>query len=417
MSLSHALNKIQQKRLPVALGIFFVIFILTRIPFYFHYGIPNIFYDSGDFNNLAQQWIFGNPNFGRRTPFYPIFLAGAWFIWNDILIISVLQSLFAVISGSFVIMTFYRYFTRYTILSGIAITIFTSLTVYLNFESVMMSESLYVSMTLIWVCTLIYAIKRRTPYWWAISSTLLMTVILIRPSGLFLIPLSVIIIVYMIINKYSSKAILFFIIPAAFLYFGVCTYNLIKINRFSISSQGTDMIGNVIPYLEKDNAYPDYVNKAIENLVIKNFPEDEKKYIRDSWNITNVQFLQVKNQNLMYPLLDALKTSNRNDQENYIKTCKLITWHAIRTHPAEFMKFTIIQMIHYFDGFYYKNITAFPTLVDYKTCFTARLQRYFHEDANTSGRFFLFKSPKLSPDQATAILNSLNDNPWHRINQ
>jgi hypothetical protein len=417
MKISPVIVKIQQKRLGIALVLFFVVFIITRFPVFYHFGVPFIFDDSADFTHLARQLISGEPDFGRRTPFYPLFLAASWLIWHDITIVSMMQSIFTVAAACIFIYTFYRYFTNYTIGAALAITIFSSLIVCINFESVLMSESLYTSTTIIWVCSMITAIKERTPSWFAVSSALLMTVILIRPSGLYLVPLSALIFIYMFVNKYSFKARLFFLLPALIMFLCLSTYNLVKINRFGISSQGTDMIGNVLFFVEKDAAYPDYVNAAIENQVIKQLPPDELEFIKTSWDVTTVQALQIKHQNLMKPLMDAIMAANPGNREKFISDCKLVTWHAIRTHPSAFMKFFTIQMLHYFGGFNDKNVTAFPFLKDYKSCFTNRLQRYFYDNANKSGRFYLFDSPALTPLQGTRIMQSIETGSWHRFNQ
>jgi hypothetical protein len=413
----NIIQMIREKRLWTALFLFLIVFVLTRIPWYFHYGIPYLFDDSADFNNLAQQILSGHPVFDRRTPVYPLLLVFSWLCWHNVVVVVVVQSLITLVTGCLFIYTFYRWYTRYTIPAGIAITIFTSLIVYLNFESVLMSELLYVCTTVLWACSFIAAIKQRTPIWWALSSVLFMGVILVRPSGLYLVPLGLLILVYMFVNRYPRRSLLWFTIPAVVMFLGLCTYNLIKINRFSISSQGTDMIGNVVFYLEPDSAFPAFINSAITEQVVKKFPEAEKEFIRNSWDVNAVQSLQVKNQNLMYPLLNALKEGTNGNREQYIDACSKVTWQAIKTHPQGFFKFTAIQMLHYFDGFNYKQIAAFPFLVDYKSCFGARLHNYFYDNANRSGRFYLFQTPSLDPIQTDKLLNDLDKKPVHRLSQ
>jgi hypothetical protein len=280
-----------------------------------------------------------------------------------------------------------------------------------------MTESLYVSTTIVWVCLLIFALRERSPIWWGAVSVLLMTVILIRPSALYLIPLCGLVIIYMIGNRYSWKSITLFVVPALLMYGGLCTYNYIKINRFSISSQGTDMIGNVVFFLEKDPKYPEYINQAIESHVLRVFPVEDKEFIRTSWKVTEVQALQVRYQNLMYPLQQAIREANAGDQERYIADCGMVTWHAIKTHPGAFAWFTTIQMIHYFTGFHHENITAFPFLKDYFACYNARLNRYFYDQANKSGRFFLFETPSIGPEKAEQLQKDLETSPWHRFGQ
>jgi len=409
---------LRNQRLGVSFVIFTIVFLVTRLPYYLSVNIPYIYDDAGTYTAIMQNILEGKiPTFEIRTPGYPLFLFISFLFSENVVAVMYLQSIFTVLVSFFFIYAVYKCYTKYTYLITFALTIYTSSIINLNYETTILTESVYTNLILLFVPMLIMAFKTNQKVWWALVGIVVMLTVYVRPSSLFLIPILLFVLIYLFIKKYPLSIKIIFTVPIIALYLLLSTYNYFTLNSFTLSPfGGLNLLGTVITFVEPDSSFPDYINKSITDAV--QVPEEDKQLLKNSDNNLQKTAIYLEHYHTLSVLSGHIsKNGNHKSYMSALKDIKLVSYSAIKTHPNQYFDFVYTMMINYFQTLHPEKNVTYPFLnKDYNYLVDGRVRRYFEDNANKSGYYLINKAPTFTSSEANKIIENINNNFWHKLN-
>ena len=264
--------------------VFSLFFLITRLPFFLYDSIYLISPDYQHYYMIVDQIDKGfMPTFNIRTPGYPLFLAFIFTFFKSNLAVIVVQNLFTLFSSLFFIFVINKIFGKkwkyLTLLVAIGLGAFISLSIHLCLDTALATESIYINTILLFFSFLLLAIYCQNRMYWVCCGIIMAMVILIRPSGLFLVPLFLAILLFLFLNAYKKKLILLFSISFVTPLILLCIYNYFTIGSFAISTFTEHaLISFTSTFLEKNPSYSPQVNRAIEKSLNRLSPHKKKNH-------------------------------------------------------------------------------------------------------------------------------------------
>ena len=397
------------------IGLFLIVFALTRLCFYTNINLPYSFDDAPSYTQVIDTFLEeGKLEFTQRSPGYPLFLLLSYTISPNISMVLILQSVLTILSGIFIIWAFFKTYTKLALPAAIALSVFISSTVYLHHESAILTESLYTSLFLFFSGFLMLALQKHRLVYWCMTGLLVMPIIFVKPIGVILFAFVGLLILYMVIRHFKWEIIVAFGLPIIILYLTLAFYNLYSLGDFTINeSHGKKFLALVHPVLtslEQDEDYPEEINGIIEDLQEK-IPESHKKLVATSWNLKKLRLSHLQNKKHFRAFIENYRAL---DTDFSLRTVSL---DAIKKHPGIYGKWFITMITHYFRSFNPDLRYTYPFLQNHNKCFTARIRRYFYDDANKQGRFMYYYTPKLTVRETQNKLEALRNNNLCVFNQ
>lgn len=377
-------NLKKNKLLYISFFIFVLFFCITRLPFFLYDSIYLLSPDYQHYYMIVDQINKGfMPTFNIRTPGYPLFLALMFIFFKSNLAVIVAQNLLTLFCSLYFIFavskTVSRKFKYLPVLAAVGLGAFVSLSVHLCLDTALATESLYINMIIVFFGSLFLALFKHNRRYWILSGFSMAMVILIRPSGLFLVPLFLAIVVFALINAYPKKIILIFSASFTVPLLLLCLYNYFSIGSFSISTFTEHaLISFTSPFLEKDPFYSTEANLAIEKSLNRLSPH-KKNIIKNSWNTRQLGFILHRHYNRNRRIIfQTLKSLEDEDTDNlYMKwrpVLKEIALDAIFKKPLIYAKFLYANIVQYF--FKKRNIHFYNRLQERYRSTLLLKQRY-----------------------------------------
>jgi hypothetical protein len=299
------------------------------------------------------------PMFTIRTPGYPLFL---WFIFaicKKNIALAVAQNLLSLLVPLFFIFVCFRISRKncrwLPILTAIALGAFVSSGVHLVYDTTMMTDSLGTNSLLFAFALLMMGIYDRSRFSLFWASLAMAVVILIRPAGIFLIAIYLLVILFLFIHRqhYVKKSILFFALPFFLILLLFALYNSFTIKTFAISTFSEHaLISYTSMFLEKDDSFSPTVNAIIEKIQAR-MTTEEHKTLAQSWDLTAISpiFFKYYNNNRIFITLEFLAYEKNDEYNLYLKwrpIWKRMALHAIFKHPDIYLKLFLANMRAYF---------------------------------------------------------------------
>jgi len=208
-------------------------FIISRLPFFLYFPIVGYHPDTAVYF-LASEGLYHNqwPRFGVVPPLYPLFLWMTNFISNNVLIISVLQTVLSFLAALFFITISYKYLRRLTVFFAIGLSVFYMSSHSIAFDTMLLTESLYTSMLVAICALLIWAVFSDKNGVWVGLSIMLCALFLLRPIGMIAVILLVILFIYFVFNKFSLKKYLFLGLPYIIIIIFSMVYSRLTLGEF-----------------------------------------------------------------------------------------------------------------------------------------------------------------------------------------
>jgi hypothetical protein len=218
----------------------------------------------------------------------------------------------------------------------------------------MLSESPYTSFLVLTFALLVHAFSRSG--WWgsfASSAFFMAASLLTRPNGMFLFVTFLMIVIYMLWNKYSSGLIVAFIAPFVLMVTSMCVYNYITINVFSVTAWGeANLAVATFTFWEKDESYPRDVNDSIDK--IKSILDERFKVtgidparLYDSWDHEYLSSIFVQGFNGQALDVSMLLGGKYYDRVNR-QWIRKISLDSIKKHPDIYLKFVVTMLRNYY---------------------------------------------------------------------
>ncbi|MCK4762869.1 MAG: hypothetical protein KAW12_11800 [Candidatus Aminicenantes bacterium] len=358
----------QHKLLYLSFLIFAIPFLITRLPFFLDYPVLMFDPDYLHYYMVVDQVDKGLfPTFIIRSPGYPLFLKLVFTFFNSNMAVVIIQALLSFLVPLFFIYTIYRvYRQRFKYISLLAaggLAAFVSSSIHLLSDTTLLTESLYVNSIILFFALLIRGIHLKENLTWVFCSLSMAAVILIRPSGMFLIVVYLITALFLFLNSRRKKEILSFSLPVILILFLLSAYNYFTIGSFSFSAVYSEhaLISFTSTFLETKESYPAEVNEIIEKSKKKIGPK-HKKAIEYPWDITAVEELwnirktnralrrhYNRNRNFIFASLLALE--EKDSHALYLKWRPLLkdmAWTAIKKNPGIYLKYVYVNLFVYF---------------------------------------------------------------------
>ena len=346
------------KLLYLSFFIFTLFFCITRLPFFLHDSIVLLSPDYQHYYMIVDQIHNGFlPTFNIRTPGYPLFLAFMFVFFKSNLAVIAVQNLFTLFSSLFFIFVINKIFGKkwkyLALLVAIGLGAFISLSIHLCLDTALATESIYINTILLFFSFLLLAIYCQNRMYWVCCGITMAMVILIRPSGLFLVPLFLAILLFLFLNAYKKKLILLFSISFVTPLIFLCIYNYFTIGSFAISTFTEHaLISFTSTFLEKNPSYSPQIKRPIEKSLNRLSPH-KKNIIKNSWDPKPLSHILLRhynrNRRIIFQTLKSFEDKNADNL--YMKwrpVLKKIAWDAIRDHPDIYLKFFYSNLNRYF---------------------------------------------------------------------
>lgn len=342
-----------------------IVFLITRLPYFLYYPVLSLSADTAAYIAVAFDLLNSQPPlFDIRTPGYPVFLYIFWLFSKNVFIIIAAQSLLVYLSLIFFLRAINKTYKSYTLLFAISLCGYVSSSYFLLLEISLQTEALFISFLLFISGFLILSLKLNKLQYWILFSVSSAILILIRPAGLFVISLIVLLCIYFFVNNFSVKYYLAVVIPFSFIIFSLCAYNYFTLKKFTITPFGESNIsGLTILFMEPSDEYPEFVNKSIRETLTK-VPTNDISYVKNSFSITKYYNVFLENYNKQMDLLNSLiKYDTSSVPSDYQLIIRKISLDAIKKYPEIYCKFFICNFYLFFINTtselnYFENIAS-----------------------------------------------------------
>ena len=258
-------------------------FFLSRYPFFAFTPIAEITTeDSMEYYGIVLEFLSGKSkiDFGFISPGYPLFLYLIGLICNTTLAVIVAQNIIALASGIFLIYTIYRCYGSYAYLISFCLCGYFSSELNIDTDSLVLPDSIYTSLLISFCSFLILAFKKnRVEHWFSLSLVSIL-LILIRSSGIIILPIMLLVIFYMIYNNYEKKKIATLVAPILVFMLLLSIYNYFSIGLFTfLTSKRSYNISDTHTIISEDEQK--FINEIVSFL-----PENNAlKISSDSYNM------------------------------------------------------------------------------------------------------------------------------------
>jgi hypothetical protein len=335
------------KYLVISIFILLFCFILPRAPFFVHYAVPGYNKDYITYYQVVSQMESGNwPRFDHRSPGFPLFLKLMYSYSENPMPVIVVQNILLLSACIVLILSVYATYRHLTIFAAIAISGYTSTSASIFHNTGLFSDNLYIILLIFFYALLILAVKKEKWLFFSAASFCMAIAILTRPAGLFLILIFLIVLLFLIRNKYPLQAILNFAAPLLVLMLLMATYNFFTIHKFTLTPAGEkSLMCATATFWEQDATYPPELNHAIKKVQDR-LTENERKIVFTSWNrfkLYQVFYKHFQPHTILEPM--------REISDSYIEVrhfLRKVSLDAIRKHPDLYMKFvTTMVRIHF----------------------------------------------------------------------
>jgi len=244
-------------------------FIISRLPFFLYFPIVGYHNDTAVYFMAIEGLTHGElPKFGVVPPLYPIFL---WFVGlfsKNILSIIAAQTIISFLSALFFIIVSYKYLPKLCVFFSIGLSVFFMSSHSIAFDTMLLTESLYVSILITICALLIWSVFSNRKMAWVLLSIALVLPIFIRPTGIINFVFLFTILIYLYFGKQKIKTYLYILVPFMGLLILGMLYSYISLKE-------------VVP--ERILAYLPIKNHDLYQLGIKSYQGDTLPYTREEW--------------------------------------------------------------------------------------------------------------------------------------
>lgn len=368
-----------RKILYIAFLVFVIPFIITRLPFFLHYPCVSIDPDYLHYYMIVDQINKGLfPTFIIRTPGYPIFLKMIFTFFNHNMAVVFMQNILSLFVGLFFIFIIFKVYTNrfkyLPLLAAIGMAAFISSSNHLIADTTLLTESLFVNSIILFFSLFILALHRKKNRLWVLCSFIMAAVILIRPTGIFLVLIFLIILVFLFVRGMpppagqssgdlffhrflkviKKKEVLSFSLPFIGILFLLSVYNYFTIGVFTFSGQYSQhaLISFTATFLEKKETYKPQINKIIDESK-KEIKRRHKAAVEESWNHwkLNRALRRYYNKNRDFIFESLLSLEKKDSYILYMKWRPLLSdmgWTAIKKNPVTYLKYVYTNLFFYF---------------------------------------------------------------------
>jgi hypothetical protein len=369
------------------MALFLVSFVSTRLPYYSLVNLPYLFDDTPVYVGNVDELLHGG--FGMRgLPLgYPMFLWLCRQFSSDIVFVTYMQSLVTLATGILFLMLIKKSFENLVIPAALALSIFTSSLLFVHFETTILTECLFANAVVLSFGSLACVLTKASTKRILLFSASVTIAMLVRSTGVFLVPVWLLVFGSIVYSKRSLKAAAFFVAPVFLFYVSLAALKLISTTeQKSTAGLIPALATNTLSFITSDPDLPSHVNELINSYVLPLQDPGKTEYIRSGKDIVQISGLYLFYQRYSYEFTDSLLAKNNGSYAGLNSDFKAIFKSALRNHPEDVFRFFETQFFHYFDSFDYRRTSAYPFFESFLTCFReARVVNYSQHQYNRTG--------------------------------
>jgi hypothetical protein len=323
-----------------------VSFIIVRLPFFLHFRLIDITADTWSYFAPVLQARHGQwPNLWIRTPGYPLFLGAVLSISQSALAVVIAQCAVTLVAALGTLACFVRVDRRLTYPAAFALIGFVSSMHSVEFDTMLMSESLYCSLLMLSLGLVTLAVLRGGAPAFVGASFAMAACMLTRPSGFFFFGVYGLVLGWLLLRRRPRRHILAFLLPIPIIFLALCSYNRLTMGSFIISPfSNYCLFGAVATFIEEDPAADASVNAMVREIRDSVTPED-RAVVLTSRNIDE-----------LYPVFFKYYRSAQfihagKIQCEYVQCSRIwgrLARLAIRRHPELYLKFIAVNSYEFY---------------------------------------------------------------------
>lgn len=370
--------------------ILLAVFLITHLPFFWYYPAVGLSQDSSSYLDIVNTLRDGKwPHFIFRTPGYPLFV---WLVtafidrWLAVILVQTLLSLASALSLVYAV---FRMSRPLALPAAIAMCGFLGSAQVLFYDISLLSDSLYTSCIIFSVSFLILALNAGKAAHFSSVSALMALAILVRPAGLYLVVIYVLVLAYLLWNRCPRHAVLAFAAPFPAIILAFCAYNCATLGEFVISPFAeANYAGATVLFWESDPRLPPLVNDVLRQLPEsyreQGITREDLNAVRTSWDTDSLFEIYTKAYNRMI-WSAGWGSGTKFGADTYLhnrRYIKEVSMMAIRRHPVLYAKYVWVNMVMYFKGVGYKFDIYASLMYRTRGHLTGETQAYYAGDEN-----------------------------------
>lgn len=347
----RALRGLDKKKtlLAISFAIVVVFFLLTRMPYFLHYPVPLFANDSYSYHQMAQDIGSGKQlNLSYRTPGYPLFIAFIFIFSNKVLAVVFAQHVLTLLASLLMVYAVYKLSPRLAPFSAVAMAAFFSGNLHAIIDCTYRPDGVYANFLIISFALLFLAIRTKRGLYFISASAAMGYTIYIRPAGMFLTVIFLLVTGYLYFNRFGLRTVIAFTVPFVSLLLLLCTYNYITLDTFTVSPFGErNLIMVTLVFTEEDPSYPPEINRIIKERRDK-ISDKDKEILYHSWDLKSIQGVLGRNWNASRVTVREFLTLKDNRYMAQRPLLRKLSRDAIIKHPGVYLKLFASNLYYYF---------------------------------------------------------------------
>ncbi|HEY1791515.1 MAG TPA: hypothetical protein VGG34_01240 [Opitutaceae bacterium] len=355
----HAWGRIRRNPLPAALLLLLAAFLASRLPFFLRF--PAVGQDSDTLVYIAVARAIRHshhwPTFLLRTPGYPLFILLVHLFSAKWIAVVAAQGACSLASMAVLLVAVRRLCRALVLPAAVALCGYATSSTVLKYETSILADSLYATMVILSLSLILLALAEPGRARWFLASSLAVAAtILVRPVGLYLVVICLLLAAYALWNRLPARVLAALLVPFPTILLGFCAYNYATLGSFSISLIGRmALAAATAPYIEPDPALSPQMNRVLAQVMAANqragITQADMRTLREGWRpgelypIFEKPFNFVLDQDRYRALFDEIV--NADFAANLAELGHAETL-AIRRHPALYAKFVATNLDVYF---------------------------------------------------------------------
>ncbi len=338
--------------LPCSFGVVIASFLITRLPYFLYYPVISLHPDTAGYLVIVDSIDKGVlPSLYLRPPGYPLFIKLVFLFSNKLFSVVAAQSMLALISSLAFVYVVFKAYRKLTPLVSIALAAFISSNVHLESEISILSESVYVSVSVLAFGFLIAALRLRSTVYFTLFSSAAAYAIYIRPAGIFFVVIVLLTLIYLIVNRFRRVNLIALAAPFSSLLLILAFYNLFTFHAFTLNNNAElTLIAGISALMEQDDRYSRELNNAIIKIQGRSKPY-EKEILKTSWNpemydkaLSNAYSNTGGDSAVIGPIINAV---GDYPQQKLHEIYKELYLDVIKRNPYQFFRKTFMTFLAY----------------------------------------------------------------------
>lgn len=296
------------------------------------------------------------PHMSVRTIGYPLFLKLVFFFSNRNFTVVAVQHLLTLFCSLLFIYAVHRLYGRFRLIpmfTALALGVFASSSIHVRLDCTLLTDSLFVNLVLFSLALLLLGLGLKRKWILAAASSAMAATILVRPAGMFLVPVYLLVIIFLLSGHCGRRAVTAFALPFVFLLLALGIYNRLTVGTFAVSTfSEASLISLTSTFLEEHPSFGLAGNKAVR-ACRRAVNKRDIRILASSWEYGRInRVLEKYYEKNRHRVYDAFFNREPADSFNlYLKWRPLLRKmgiYAIRRHPWIALKYLYSKFMIYF---------------------------------------------------------------------